>query len=162
MSEINKKNINYGALNRFLQNLRSHDLSALASKANKVDYVIQINPMTQQYDWTSLNSVTETGVYRISVEVNMMDTVMKMGAGNLFVQNTGIALVQTILISGNDSIASHVRTSSNGGTSWVDSDTTIPSINDSATSSTTETYSVTKINSLISSLEARIAALEGN
>lgn len=32
MSELNKKNINYGGLNRFLQNLRSHDLSGLATE----------------------------------------------------------------------------------------------------------------------------------
>lgn len=172
MSELNKKNIKYGGLNRFLQNLRSHDLAGLAteyyvdnelvSKANKVDYVVQLNPSTLQYDCTSLNSATETGVYRISIEGDMMGTVMKMGAGELFVSNTPPTIIQSILITGDDSITLHIRKSTNSGSSWTDSDITVPSINDGATTSTTETYSITKINSLISALETRIAALEGN
>lgn len=133
----------------------------LSTKANKVDYVVQLNPTTQQYDWVSLNSVTETGVYRISIEVNMMGTVMKMGTCELFVSNTAPTIIQSILIPGDDSISLHVRKSTNSGSSWTDSDIAIPSINDGATTSTTETYSVTKINSLISALETRIAALEG-
>lgn len=133
----------------------------LASKANKVDYVVQLNPMTQQYDWTSLNSVTETGAYRISIEVNMTGTVMKMGTGDLFVSNTAPTIIQSILIPGDDSISLHVRKSTNSGSSWTDSNIVVPSINDGATTSTTETYSVTKINSLISALNTRIAALEG-
>lgn len=133
----------------------------LSTKANKVDYVVQLNPMTQQYDWTSLNSVTETGAYRISIEVNMTGTVMKMGTGDLFVSNTAPTIIQSILIPGDDSISLHVRKSTNSGSSWTDSDIAVPSINDGATTSTTETYSVTKINSLISALETRIAALEG-
>ena len=133
----------------------------LASKANKVDYVVQLNPTTQQYDWTSLNSVTETGVYRISIEVNMTGTVMKMGTCELFVSNTAPTIIQSILIPGDDSISLHVRKSTNSGSSWTDSDIAVPSINDGVTTSTTETYSVTKINSLISALETRIAALEG-
>lgn len=139
-----------------------NDLSdELSTKANKVDYVVQLNPTTQQYDWTSLNSVTETGVYRISIEVNMTGTVMKMGTCELFVSNTAPTIIQSILIPGDDSISLHVRKSTNSGSSWTDSDIAIPSINDGATTSTTETYSVTKINSLISALETRIAALEG-
>ena len=134
----------------------------LASKANKVDYVVQLNPTTQQYDWTSLNSITETGAYRISIEVNMTGTVMKMGICDLFVSNTAPTIIQSILIPGDDSIALHVRKSTNSGSSWTDSDIAVPSINDGVTTSTTETYSVTKINSLISALEARITVLERN
>ena len=139
-----------------------NDLSdELSTKANKVDYVVQLNPMTQQYDWASLNSVTETGAYRISIEVNMTGTVMKMGTCDLFVSNTAPTIIQSILIPGDDSISLHVRKSTNSGSSWTDSNIAVPSINDGATTSTTETYSVTKINSLISALETRIAALEG-
>ena len=140
----------------------NHLSDELSTKANKVDYVVQLNPTTQQYDWASLNSVTETGTYRISIEVNMMGTVMKMGTCDLFVSNTAPTIIQSILIPGDDSISLHVRKSTNSGSSWTDSDIAVPSINDGATTSTTETYSVTKINSLISALETRIAALEGN
>lgn len=37
MSDINKKNINYGALNRFYQDLKSHDLSDLNDKIDNID-----------------------------------------------------------------------------------------------------------------------------
>ena len=136
-------------------------LATILDGANKVDYVVQLNPSTQQYDWASLNNVTETGVYRISIEVNMTGTVMKMSACDLFVSNTAPRITQTILMPSNNSIALHVRISTNSGSSWTDSNIVVPSINDGATTSTTETYSVTKINSLISALNTRIAALEG-
>ena len=80
---------------------------------------------------------------------------------DLFVSNTAPTIIQSILIPGDKSISLHVRKSTNSGSSWTDSNIAVPSINDSATTSTTETYSVTKINSLISALETRIAALEG-
>lgn len=67
MSELNKKNINYSGLNRFLQNLRSHDLSGLATEeyvdtevtllANRVDITIPVDMQTQTINWTVLNSV---------------------------------------------------------------------------------------------------------
>ena len=37
MSELNKKNINYGALNRFYQDLKSHDLSDLNDKIDNIN-----------------------------------------------------------------------------------------------------------------------------
>lgn len=37
MSDLNKKNINYGALNRFYQDLKSHDLSDLNDKIDNID-----------------------------------------------------------------------------------------------------------------------------
>ena len=37
MGDLNKKNINYGALNRFYQDLKSHDLSDLNDKIDNID-----------------------------------------------------------------------------------------------------------------------------
>ena len=37
MGDLNKKNINYGALNRFYQDLKSHDLSDLNYKIDNID-----------------------------------------------------------------------------------------------------------------------------
>ena len=37
MGDLNKKNINYGALNRFYQDLKSHDLSDLNDRINNID-----------------------------------------------------------------------------------------------------------------------------
>lgn len=37
MSDLNKKNINYGALNRFYQDLKSHDISTLNDRIDNID-----------------------------------------------------------------------------------------------------------------------------
>ena len=37
MGDLNKKNINYGALNRFYQDLKSHDLADLNDRINNID-----------------------------------------------------------------------------------------------------------------------------
>ena len=37
MGDLNKKNINYGALNRFYLDLKSHDLADLNDKIDNID-----------------------------------------------------------------------------------------------------------------------------
>ena len=175
MSELNKKNINYGGLNRFLQNLRSHDLSGLAtkdyvdnglvSKANKVDITIPVDMQTKTVDWTVLNSI-ETGIYRVQFVVNSTGQTMIMQQGWATVSNNTGNIVQTIIFTpvspaaSGSPISVHNRVSQNG-TTWFDYEFNLGVINDS-NSSLESTYSSSKIDSLISALETRIAALEGN
>ena len=175
MSELNKKNINYSGLNHFLQNLRSHDLAGLAteyyvddelvSKANKVDINIPVDMQTKTIDWTVLNSI-ETGIYRVQFVVNSMGQTMIMQQGWATVSNNMGDIVQTIIYTpvapsaSGSPISVHNRVSRKNAT-WFDYDFNIGVINDN-NSSSESTYSSSKIDSLISTLEARIAALEGN
>ena len=175
MSELNKKNINYSGLNRFLQNLRSHDLSGLATEeyvdtevtllANRVDITIPVDMQTQTINWTVLNSV-QTGIYRVQFAVNATGQTLIMQQGWATVSNNMGDIVQTIIYTPvlpsafGSPISVHNRVSRNN-TTWFDYEFNLGVINDN-NSSSESTYSSSKIDSLISALETRIAALEGN
>lgn len=92
MSDLNKKNINYGALNRFYQDLKSHDLSDLNDKIDNIDVPeysaganIQIN--------NGVISATDT-IYTLPTASNNTLGGVKVGTG-LTIDNNGVLSTST-------------------------------------------------------------------
>lgn len=121
---------------------------------------------TQATDWTVLNTAPE-GIYRVKVVADMMGTSVTMLEGWATVTNSMGTIAQTLVLTQmipnaqGSPLTIHNRVSANGGTAWADYEFNLGVINDN-NSSSESTYSSSKINSLISALEARINVLEGN
>lgn len=131
----------------------------LAEKLNKVDYIIPYVPV-QGADWTSLNGATENGSYKGVLRYSDNGMSLDMGIVDIYVVNSMGNVLQQIIPRGAGRVDFTFRTFVNG-TTWTTIDSKVPLINDT-TSSADNTYSSSKIDSLISALEARVAALEGN
>lgn len=150
----------------YYDNTLNHLVTEVAGKANKVDFVIPINMQTQVADWTVLNTAAE-GIYRVKVAADMMGTSVTMLEGWATVTNSMGTIAQTLVLTQmipnaqGSPLTIHNRVSANSGTTWADYEFNLGVINDN-NSSSESTYSSSKINSLISALEARINVLEGN
>lgn len=129
----------------------------LASKANKVDYIIPYVPL-QGADWTVLNNVNTNGSYKGILRYSEGGVTLDMGTVDIYVVAAMSGATQQIFMRGADRIDFTFRVFD--GTNWTTTDYKVPTINDT-TSSTDNTYSSSKIDSLISALDQRITALGG-
>jgi len=142
---------------------------AFSGKSDKIAATVTYDESTDTYDFSNLNSITEVGNYNISIErLNS-----QAGFGNSMAQLTiqsmggGMATLQFVAIFNQNATTSSfeyfmkIRVGMGGQWQEYPGKIFIAVIDDS-TATTTSTYSSTKIESLISALETRIAALEGN
>lgn len=128
-----------------------------ATKANKVDYIIPYVPL-QGADWTVLNNVNTNGSYKGILRYSEGGVTLDMGTVDIYVVAAMSGATQQIFMRGTDRIDFTFRVFD--GTNWTTTDYKVPNINDT-TSSTDNTYSSSKIDSLISALDQRITALGG-
>lgn len=145
-------------------------LTTINGKAEKVDFIIPVDMATSSYDWSGLNSITETGIYKGVARVDYMGMSLDMAAIQLSVINAMSLIIQTTAIftflNGVNNITMASRQSSDNGSTWsAMSESGLPSLNDDASVSSAvalkTTYSRSKIDSLISSLDQRLTAIGG-
>lgn len=138
------------------------DSSALALKANKVDYIVPLTLDTETYeyvpDYSVLNSATTDGSYTLKYVFTQSNDDTTVAYGNLQVSQGG--MLQTIhYFNGMLTYTMRMHQSNQ----WMTlQEFTIPCIWQSNIGKSISSYSAEKVDELIASLEARIAALEGN
>ena len=142
----------------------------LDSKANQIDFVIPVDPQTQSYDWSVLDTFNTTGFYKGIAHADYMGMSLDFAAIQLSVVAASTLIIQTIgfytFMNGVDNIQMGSRQSTDGGTTWTTmTESMLPSINDTTSVSSAvankTTYSRTKIDSLISALDQRLTAIGG-
>lgn len=77
MSDLNKKNINYGALNRFYQDLKSHDLSGLTTEQYVDDAIATVKPIADVQALPDANENNEK-IYRLNGKETYISEIEKL------------------------------------------------------------------------------------
>lgn len=148
------------------------DSSALILKENKIDFTIGLNQTTPgampTLDLSNLNNVTTDGIYNIAIVSDIYGTGNEyFGTGKLAVQNLGEGngIQQTLSLVSNYALPKQeLIVRAYDGSDWTEQSYPCALIVPQGYEQVVPyaTYSATKINELISALETRIAALEGN
>ena len=128
----------------------------LNTKSNKIDTSIFMDANTEQIDYSNLNSFTEAGKYIVSLNLVFGQQVFNnFGIASLSVNNFG-NIIQTLHIEFSGVEIAVVRTSVDGGQTWIEQVTVDDNIlsayindNDAGNNMLPYTYSADKIKQLL-------------